>query len=475
MRIIINKLLAVLIITTGFASCKKYLDVKPEGKVLLTTYDDYNKVLNYNGLHIYHDAEVKYLSDCAWINELAIVGRDPSLASISFLFDEGKSRFPFLNASSVYERQYNFIARHCLIIENIDKATGGTPAQKKQLKAEARTLRAYSHFVLLNLFAKPYDAATAATDNGIVIKRSFDLEELQSQSTVAEVYNFIENELRESVNDLSAFPENAWHPSKAFGYGLLAKLHLFKREIGKAKEAAQQSLAVNHFIFDMVKYWQDGMVEPVDISNPENTYFGIAGASFTDPLNFIISKEFYESFNSQDARRLALFSTTAPVNQAGSGTAAYIKNITGNARFTYNGAGIKTTDVFLILAECNAREGNIDEAMKLVDSVRRKRILPAGFTPSVAADKVSAIKTVIEERRKEVLFGYNRFWDQRRLAIEPDLAITVVRKFPVVNTAVPQLTYTLQPNSHLYIIPFERSVILNNPNIKQNTKDAMTF
>ncbi|MGE7777555.1 RagB/SusD family nutrient uptake outer membrane protein [Chitinophaga sp. NPDC101104] len=471
----IQHIILAAALLTGASACNKYLDVKPEGKVLLTTFEDYNKVINFTSIHIYPDAETRYLSDWAAINEIAIVGRDPSLASISYLFEENRSRFPFLISGNdgTYGKAYGAISRYNLILQNIDKITDGTAVQIARLKAEARTLRAYVHFVMLNLYARPYNPATASGDNSICIKKDFDLETLEKPVTVAQAYDFIETELRQSVGDLAQFPDNAFHPSKAFGYGLLAKMHLYKREFAKAKEAAQQSLASNNYIFDLVKYYNEGQVEPVDIGMQENLYYGITGNTNNTPYTYTISKEMVAMFGTQDTRMMALFSTTSPVVQNGSGTASFIKNVSGAGRYCYNAAGMRTTEVYLTLAECLCREGNVSEAMKLVNDIRRKRMLPAGYVAATAATPAAALDTVLVERRKELLFGHNRFWDQRRLAQDPGHAVTVVRKFPVVVTTVPQQTYTLQPGSHLYVIPFDRNVIINNPNIVQNTSDAM--
>ncbi len=222
---------------TGSSACNKYLDVKPEGKVLLTTFDDYNKVINFSSLHLYPDADTRYLSDWSALNEVAIIGRDPSLLSITYLFQENLSRFPFTATgdNGTYGKAYAAIARYNLILQNIDKITDGTPGQKARLKAEARTLRAYQHFLVLNLYAKPYNPATASGDNAICIKKEFDLETVEKPVTVAQAYDFIETELRQSVNDLAQFPDNAFHPSKAFGFGLLAKMHLYKGSLPKPK------------------------------------------------------------------------------------------------------------------------------------------------------------------------------------------------------------------------------------------------
>ena len=82
---------------------------------------------------------------------------------------------------------------------------------------------------------------------------------------------------------------------------------------------------------------------------------------------------------------------------------------------------------------------------------------------------------VITERRKELLFGFNRFFDLKRFNTEADYAKTVIRKFPIVNKTVPQQTYTLKPNSRLYIIPFAQDVMKKNPALTLNTDEVINY
>ena len=65
--------------------------------------------------------------------------------------------------------------------------------------AQAKAMRAYNYFFLVNTFAKPYNPSTAATDNGIIIRTKFDLEEVGKQYSVADTYAFILKDLDEAV------------------------------------------------------------------------------------------------------------------------------------------------------------------------------------------------------------------------------------------------------------------------------------
>ncbi|RYD75808.1 MAG: RagB/SusD family nutrient uptake outer membrane protein, partial [Sphingobacteriales bacterium] len=85
------------------------------------------------------------------------------------------------------------------------------------------------------------------------------------------------------------------------------------------------------------------------------------------------------------------------------------------------------------------------------------------------------MEIIINERRKEMVLGFNRFFDLKRLNTETEYAKTVVRTYPLVNKTVPQQTYTLLPTSRLYVIPFPLNILKKNLNLTLNTDEKLPF
>jgi hypothetical protein len=135
--------------------------------------------------------------------------------------------------------------------------------------------------------------------------------------------------------------------------------------------------------------------------------------------------------------------------------------------------GLRTAELYLILAEANARLNNLAEATNYVNQLRAKRLSGNETAIATPTSQVEMIKTIINERRKELLFGFNRFFDLKRFNLEPDYAKTITRDYPVVNVSEsrPTQTYTLRPDSRLYIIPFPHSATDKNPNLTLNTDE----
>ena len=460
----------------GAASCEDYTDLTPKGALVIETADQFHEMVSLPGRG-YPINNFQYLVDDQWMKESNVIGVTPNINTINFTFDETTDRVSLMNGSSFYNQAYTYINRWNTIISLVDDSKG-EGSTKQLAKAEAKIYRAYDHFLLVNHYAKGYDPQTAATDGGICIMDKFDLEAQPSKSTVAQVYDFIQKDIEEALPYLQETPRDVYHPSLAFAYAFKAKVHLFKREIAKAKEAAEKSLSYNNKIFDMVAYSAQG--GPTAVAVPAANNIEVLGYMYMTGFNemnfgqlYVISPELRTLFGTNDARFNLFFNTTSTTNlDQGSNTAYWGTQYT---RFFYPTVGMKTTEVYLMLAECYAREDKLTEAVNVLNTLRAKRILSGTVNLTVPATRKETMELVINERRKELMFGFNRFFDLKRLNTETEYAKTITRVFPLVNKTVPQKTYTLQPNSKLYIVPFPLTALMKNPKLTLNTDEKVPF
>lgn len=457
-------------------SCEEYTDVTPKGSLVIETADQFHEMVSLPGRG-YPINNFQYLSDDQWMREANVIGKTPNIDILNFTFDESVDRVSLMTGSSFYNQAYAYINRWNTIISLVDDSKGDEKT-KQLAKAEAKIYRAYDHFLLVNTYAKGYDPQTAATDGGICIMDKFDLEAQPSKSTVAQVYEFIQRDIEEALPYIQEKPVDVYHPSLAFAYAFKAKVHLFKREIANAKEAAEKSLSYNNQIFDMVAYSAQGGPTAVAVPAANNvevlSYMYMTGYN---EMNFgqlyVISPELRTLFGTNDGRFNLFFNSTSTTNlDQGSNTAYWGTQYT---RFFYPTVGMKTTEVYLILAECYARNNQLNEAVTVLNTLRAKRILSGTVNLTVPTTRKETMELVINERRKELLLGFNRFFDLKRLNTETEYAKTITRVFPIVNKTVAQKTYTLQPNSRLYIIPFPLTALQKNPKLTLNTNETVPF
>lgn len=123
--------------------------------------------------------------------------------------------------------------------------------------------------------------------------------------------------------------------------------------------------------------------------------------------------------------------------------------------------GLSVNETWLIKAECLARAGKKDEAVNMLNTLRKLRFLPADYADISAATAAEALQLVVDERRREFFGSGLRWFDQRRLNKDPQFAKTVSRAFN-------GNTYTLTPNSNNYVFPLANILIAQNPEIEQN-------
>jgi len=469
-------IIIVSLMMLTITSCEDYTDVTPKGALVVETASQFYEMVSLPGRG-YPINNFQYLVDDQWMKESNVIGKTPNIDIINFTFDETTDRVSLMTGSSFYNQAYTYINRWNTIISLVDNSKGDEKT-KQLAKAEAKIYRAYDHFLLVNHYAKGYDPQTATTDGGICIMDKFDLEAQPSKSTVAQVYDFIQKDIEDALPYLQEKPADVYHPSLAFAYAFKAKVHLFKREIASAKAAAEKSLSYNNQIFDMVAYNKQGGPNVVAVPAANNvevlSYMYMTGYNEMNfAYQYIISPELRTLFGTNDARFNLFFNTTSTTNlDQGSNTAYWATVYT---KFFYPTVGMKTTEVYLMLAECYARENKFAEAVDVLNKLRAKRILSGTVNLTVPATRKETMELVINERRKELLFGFNRFFDLKRLNTEAEYAKTITRVFPIVNKTVPQKTYTLQPNSKLYIIPFPLSALTKNPKLTLNTDEKLPF
>lgn len=460
-----------------FSSCDAYVDITPKGALTIDSAYTYLELIA-NPMRCYYPSSFAYLSDDLWAKESKIIGYESiSADGINFTFNENADR-TLLADNNLYENMYSDIMRCNLVISNIDKAPGSKET-RDLAKAEARVIRAFNHFLAINTYAKAYDPSTAATDGGVCIMDHYTLEESPMKSTVAQVYDFIINELEVSVPLLQEKPLNIYHPNLAFGWALLSKAYLFHREWAKAEDAAQKSLAINNKLADYNIIENNGGVaryrEFADDKNPEVLSYMWMGSGWTaEAATYyaygVISPELISLFEPNDLRYSLFFrqsgTTITNYYDMGSGAAIWTPATT-TARFTHMTVGMRTAETLLILAEAQARQDKLKEATDNINLLRKNRIHGDYVIPTPSS-QTDLMHTIITERRKELLFGFHRFFDLKRFNLEPEYAKTITRTFPVVTKSIEPKTYTLRPNSPLYIIPFPRSATDKNPNLTQN-------
>ena len=402
-----------LFTSVALTSCDSYIDITPKGAITVDSVSQYYELIVIPQ-RCYNVASFYMLSDDAWAKESNIIGNENrSFDGINFTFNEQAER-TIIPDNNLYTNIYAYIMRQNLVIDNVEKASGDADL-KTLAKAEARVLRAWDHFVAINLYAKSYTPATAAEDGGVCIMEHYDLEAVPSKSTVAKVYDFIISELEAAVPLLQEHPVNIYHPNKAYGYGLLSLVYLFHRDWEKARDAALQSLALNNALVDYNEIPAAGFYsfrKYANENNPEVLSYMWMGSGWTTEAVALyahgqISPELVGLFDTENDLRYSKFLRQSGASivsyfDVGSGAAIWTP-ATDSSRFTYITVGLRTAEVYLILAEAYARLDNLTESESYVEKLRAKRIKGGDGTTATPANQKELMDQLILERSQEQL------------------------------------------------------------------------
>jgi len=299
---------------------------------------------------------------------------------------------------------------------------------------------------MAQLFAPVYNEGSSVKDLGLPLRLNPEINEVSVRSTVQETYSQIIKDLNASISLLPALPYAKHRASKASAYGTLARTYLFMQ---KYKEAGVYADSCLKLISSLVDY------------NTISTSSTIPFKQFNDEVIFDtrtsppsallqtrakVDEVLYQTYNSNDLRKAIFFKLNTD------GSKAFKGNYTGLSTavmFT----GIATDEMLLTRAECYAREGKKELALTDLNNLLSKRFKTGTFVTLSSSSSEEALKSILVERRKELIFRTLRWSDLRRLNKEPNFALDLSR---TINGKL----YELKANSLRYILQIDAESIL---------------
>lgn len=145
------------------------------------------------------------------------------------------------NASLVsypFEFYYKLILNANFFLETIDNADGEDKNLRTGIKAEALCFRAWSHFQLVQLYGKRYEAGKTNDQLGIPYKKQSEMANA-ARNTVEEVYQYINEDLDAAIELMKEYtPEDINHFSLEVAYGLKARVALTQQNWADAAKFA---------------------------------------------------------------------------------------------------------------------------------------------------------------------------------------------------------------------------------------------
>lgn len=454
----------IILLLAVTASCKKsFLEIKPKGIVIATKTSDYDLLLNNLDLINIGTNAQHILGD-------EIVMKDPSYTGASF------------REKQLYKWDYNIynpeddatetlipvkgLYLYNKIIGEVLESTEGSETVKKSLQAEALTGRAWTYFLLINYYGKPYNPATAATDPGFPLITKADVNATDyRRASVQAIYDQIVSDLTTAIpNLINNGVQHRIRVSKAAAQGLLAKVYIFMGKYAEAlpllnasisnlTQSSLQTTLYNHntvnpgfptTVNDLENVYSKNMANGYLSGSQTLVYITPETAALYGPTDFRFTRYFANSFT---------FPNGVKLYRRGSTTVSFW--------------GVRVPELYLFRAEVKARAEDLTGAVSDLEFLRQNRMPAAdAAVPAAAkASKMALLQFIMEERIREFAVTGYRWYDMRRLSVDPlfgntlnfqhkvyDVSGNVSQTFILNN--VDQMVFTMPPK-----------IVAENPNI----------
>jgi len=362
--------------------------------------------------------------------------------------------------SQLYNQSYIFACNSA--IEGLTKSSVLTPAIKQQLLGEAKFLRAFFYFYLVNLYG----------DVPLITATDWQVNVNLSRTAKVQVYQHIISDLLDAQNLLSqsylngnlqpysGLPERI-RPSKAAATAFLARVYLYAGDYLNAEIQAtsvinnseQFSLTTLNNVFlknSTETIWQ---LQPTTTGhNTEDGWVFILNTALSSSKPVCLSTFLLDAFEIGDNRRANWVKDTSILGVNYSYPYKY-KSATNNAAITEYLMVLRLSEQYLIRAEARVQQNKIGIAQDDLNMIRARANL--GIT--MANDKTSLLTSILHERQVELFTEWGHRWFDLKRTGNVD---------GVMNVVTPLKGGLWHSYQQLYPIPL--ADIQKDPNLNQS-------
>ena len=440
----IKSILMVILATLTMSACDNFLDITPTGKVIAETGDEYRALLTYEYKYFTKDRYMTTLRTDEMLMDkvkTSSTDLDAYLDLWRWKDDNPSPTTSYFSWRSYYHSVY--IANY--IIQNQKKIKEATAQEISQLVGEAYMMRAYCHFLLVNLYAEPYTHCTPSQTRGVPMLLEADVNAIPGSSSVETVYNQILSDLDNAEQYLNV---EEWELGKNYRFNttsaqaLRARTYLYMGRWSDALEASKDVLSVYNELEDM----NNSTTLPNSYKSKESI---VALERFSSNLYTAVdmpASEFISLYRSGDQRRTKYFKRVT------SSTYSLLKG-----RSDEFSCSFRTAEFYLTAAEAAARLGHTTDAINYLTPLMTKRLNTSAYQTTTALigtmSEEELIQEILDERARELAFEGHRWYDLRRTSQ------------PALTRVYDGTTYTLLPEQ--YTMRFPSEAVEANPEIER--------
>lgn len=415
----------------AFFGCTKHLEENPDNRVELTTDEDYYAVLTGaypEAWHIFTEImsdNYRYYNYSGWNSGTLVSWLKP----FYLWSDEYTLNLP-VGPEFAWDNYYHSIYASNVVLEGIDNASGDETF-KRSIKGEALLVRAYCHFMLVNIFAGHYDASTAAQELGIPYVFETEKEGIvhYKRDNIDFVYEQIEEDALQGIQLINNYSSDftKYHFSKGTAYAFMSRYYLFTGDWGKCIQYSDSLLRLHSTVRNLVEDYNT-FFEVNDFEGFRNDYCSSGKENIllmnktlewiSYPATGFYANEFLTGFLDGDLRgNLYVFNDNTNINWH---SLKFIGQFKDGQQYS-NVALFTVEEVLLNRAEALVRKENPDITSALNDLNTILEYRYESFSPLTysmfSGSEIRVLARIVDERRYELCYEGFRWFDLKRFKI----------------------------------------------------------
>ena len=435
-----------IFLSVVLAGCDNFLDITPTGKVIAKTGEEYRALLTYEYKNFPENRGLMTLRS----DEMTLSPSITKPEDYNSYFDIWRWNDETPSASTTtpdWRRYWHIIYIANYLIEHQTEITDASREVINQMVGEAYMLRAYCHFLLVNMFAEPYMYSQPETARGIPIQLAADVNKVPYCSSLKAVYDQILADIDQAAQFLNV---QQWKEGETYRFNVIsaqalkARVSLYKGDWNTALSAAQEVIKSHGELQDLTaadailpNHYKS--VESIVALEQVMTYgYKLIGNPSATLLNM---------YKSGDLRKTKYYRrVTASVSELIKG---------GSNEYS---CSFRSAEAYLIAAEAATRLQQLDLAKTYLTTLMKKRYNERSYTQyaaEVAAmDQPTLLAEIYNERFRELAFEGFR-WDDLRRTTQPAITKTYRGE-----------TFTLNEHDTRYTLKFPAAAVAANPELE---------
>lgn len=399
-------------------------------------------------------------------DELSLWNSTNSNVLLAYYTNSLTSTDAFTAGAELWNICYTYIYICNSALEGIENSTSLSPVVKQQLLGEAKFMRAFSYFYLVNNYG----------DIPLVLTSDYRSNSNLPKSSVNQVFQQIILDLKDAQELLSSnyldvslmtTTSERVRPTKWAATALLARAYLYNNDWANAEEQATN--IINNTLYDTVSInnvflknskeavWQ---LPPVNTNwnTEEAKAYNIPATGFTNNNPYYLNDNLLNSFEPSDKR--AVNGNWIKSIKLSTTTYYYpykYKSATLGASITEYLMVLRIAEQYLIRAEARAKQNNLSGAIADLDIIRKRAGLPLIASTNPSISQSALLDKIFHERQVELFTEWGHRWLDLKRTNNIDA---------VMNIVTPKKGGTWEPTDKLYPLPI--ADIEKDPSLTQN-------